>query len=273
MCSPTISHPPTHRYFLEQGNKECFAACLFSCYNLVKPDVVLELAWRHNLVDFAMPYLIQVMSEYVKKVDKLAVSDEVRTAEEEATPAPQLIQPNMLMLTGGGGPGMMPGMGMGMPPVSYAAPCARACVCVCVCVRARACVRVCVCVCVRVCVCVCACVHVCSSRSVHSSSASCSTLHSSVPCWYLPLTFVSLRPFTLVQAGHGDAARNGTRHVSRTARLPVSGLTVGGCDGLPLVNTTAIIRGGWGGGGETRGCASSAVTHDGRRWGVARRFT
>ena len=36
--------------------------CLFNfqCYDLLRPDVILELAWRHKIMDFAMPYLIQV---------------------------------------------------------------------------------------------------------------------------------------------------------------------------------------------------------------------
>ena len=55
-------------WFLEQKNFECFAACLFQCYDLLRPDVILELAWRHNIMDFAMPYMIQVMREYTSKV-------------------------------------------------------------------------------------------------------------------------------------------------------------------------------------------------------------
>ena len=55
-------------WFLENGNNECFAACLFQCYDLLRPDVILELAWRHNIMDFAMPYMIQVMREYTSKV-------------------------------------------------------------------------------------------------------------------------------------------------------------------------------------------------------------
>lgn len=35
----------------------------FQCYELLRPDVILELAWRHNIMDFAMPYLIQVSGE------------------------------------------------------------------------------------------------------------------------------------------------------------------------------------------------------------------
>ncbi len=48
------------RFFVEEGQKECFAACLFTCYDLVKPDVALEVAWTNGLMDFVMPYLVQV---------------------------------------------------------------------------------------------------------------------------------------------------------------------------------------------------------------------
>lgn len=30
------------------------------CYDLLRPDVILELSWRHKITDFAMPYMIQV---------------------------------------------------------------------------------------------------------------------------------------------------------------------------------------------------------------------
>ena len=55
-------------WFLEIGKKECFAACLYSCYDLLRPDVILELSWRNNILDFAMPYLVQVLKEYTAKV-------------------------------------------------------------------------------------------------------------------------------------------------------------------------------------------------------------
>ena len=55
-------------YFLDKKAFDCFAACLFQCYDLLHPDVILELAWRHKIMDFAMPYLIQVMREYTSKV-------------------------------------------------------------------------------------------------------------------------------------------------------------------------------------------------------------
>jgi len=55
-------------YFLQIGNEEDFTACLYACYDLVRPDVVLENAWRHNKMDFAMPYMIQSLRGAMEKV-------------------------------------------------------------------------------------------------------------------------------------------------------------------------------------------------------------
>ncbi|XP_041347911.1 clathrin heavy chain 1 isoform X2 [Gigantopelta aegis] len=97
-------------WFLESENNECFAACLFQCYDLLRPDVILELAWRHNIMDFAMPYMIQVMREYIGKVDKLESSEAVRTEEEQkAEERPIVFNEPQLMLTAG--------PGIGIPPV------------------------------------------------------------------------------------------------------------------------------------------------------------
>lgn len=43
-----------------QDKKECFAACLYQCYDLIRADVVLEHAWFNDMMDCAVPYLIQV---------------------------------------------------------------------------------------------------------------------------------------------------------------------------------------------------------------------
>jgi clathrin heavy chain len=99
-------------YFLEHKNHECFAACLYQCYDLLRPDVILELAWKHKIMDFAMPFLVQVLREYTTKIDKLEEAEATRKEEEESTPQQQ--QGNMmlghetLMLT-------YPGMGPGAP--------------------------------------------------------------------------------------------------------------------------------------------------------------
>mmetsp|Transcript_40808 Transcript_40808/g.97020 ORF Transcript_40808/g.97020 Transcript_40808/m.97020 type:complete len:1701 (-) Transcript_40808:29-5131(-) len=72
-------------YFVEEGNKECFAACLFTCYDLIKADVALELAWMNGMMDFVMPYMIQFLREYTNKVDALVQeSQEKKKADEEA---------------------------------------------------------------------------------------------------------------------------------------------------------------------------------------------
>lgn len=59
------------RWFVGAREAECFAACLYTCYELLRPDVVLEVAWMHGLSGYAMPYLIQAVKEYSAKVDLL----------------------------------------------------------------------------------------------------------------------------------------------------------------------------------------------------------
>ncbi|XP_078181604.1 clathrin heavy chain 1 isoform X1 [Carex rostrata] len=124
-------------YFIEQGKKECFASCLFICYDLIRPDVALELAWFNGMIDFAFPYLLQFIREYSGKVDdlikeKIEAQKEVKAKEQEekdmvaqqnmyaqllplALPAPPV--PGMAGPSGMPGMGMPPPMpGMGMPP-------------------------------------------------------------------------------------------------------------------------------------------------------------
>ncbi|KAM7256318.1 hypothetical protein ACFE04_012059 [Oxalis oulophora] len=132
-------------YFIEQGKKECFAACLFVCYDVIRPDVALELAWMNNMIDFAFPYLLQFVREYTGKVDelmkdKLEALKVVKEKEKEqkdtvsqqnmyaqllplALPAPPMPGMGGGSFSGGmsgGGyapPPPMGGGGMGMPPM------------------------------------------------------------------------------------------------------------------------------------------------------------
>lgn len=55
-------------YFVDIGNKECFAAMLYLCFDLLRSDIIEELSWRHGLNDFYMPYKIQVQRSLVDKV-------------------------------------------------------------------------------------------------------------------------------------------------------------------------------------------------------------
>lgn len=120
------------KFFVDEKNKECFAACLYTCYDLLRPDVVFEIAWMHGLMDFAMPYAIQFMREYTGKVDALVADKKERneekvTAEKEAQehqmnqnmyaqllPA-ALPAPGMESVQQGVGPGGMGGPGMMSP--------------------------------------------------------------------------------------------------------------------------------------------------------------
>merc|ERR1719335_1709645 len=78
-------------FFVTEKLNACFSACLFTCYPLLRSDVVLELAWRNNLMDFAMPFMVQTMREMTSKIDSLvekerkkeeAIAEEKKKAEE-----------------------------------------------------------------------------------------------------------------------------------------------------------------------------------------------
>lgn len=45
------------RFFVSIHDRACFAATLYTCYDLIRPDVALELAWRHGFMDYSMPFL------------------------------------------------------------------------------------------------------------------------------------------------------------------------------------------------------------------------
>lgn len=60
-------------YFVDIGNKECFAAMLYMCFDLLGPDFVEELSWQHGLNDFFMPYKIQVQRTLTSKVRLIPV--------------------------------------------------------------------------------------------------------------------------------------------------------------------------------------------------------
>ncbi|KVI09938.1 Armadillo-type fold [Cynara cardunculus var. scolymus] len=110
-------------YFIEQGKKECFASCLFVCYDLIRPDVALELAWLNNMIDFAFPYLLQFIREYTGKVDEL-VKDKIEAIKENKAKENEvqdvIKQQNMyaqlLPLALPAPPGMGGGMGGGFAP-------------------------------------------------------------------------------------------------------------------------------------------------------------
>ncbi|KAK2748310.1 hypothetical protein FQN57_000968 [Myotisia sp. PD_48] len=95
------------RYFVDIGSRECYVGMLYACYDLIRPDVVLEISWRHGLNDFTMPYMINMLSQQVQTIELLKKDNEERKAreaaqrkEEDNTP---VLGGSRLMLTQGPG--------------------------------------------------------------------------------------------------------------------------------------------------------------------------
>jgi len=71
------------RFFVAEKLHECFAACLFACYDLIKPAVAMELAWKSGQTNIAMPYLIQVVQEYTSAVDEITAEKKAKREKKE----------------------------------------------------------------------------------------------------------------------------------------------------------------------------------------------
>lgn len=72
---------------------------MYSCYDLIRPDVILELSWRNGLHDFTMvsllhithnktllttsqPYMINMLSQQTATIELLKKDNEERKARE-----------------------------------------------------------------------------------------------------------------------------------------------------------------------------------------------
>ncbi|KAI8149640.1 hypothetical protein BJV82DRAFT_662929 [Fennellomyces sp. T-0311] len=99
------------RYFIEVGKRECFAAMLYTCYDLMRPDTVMELSWRHGLSDFSMPYMINLLSEQTSKISVL--DKDVQDLKQKAEKQEQ---------DSSNAQNMAPAMGLGNPLMLTAAP-------------------------------------------------------------------------------------------------------------------------------------------------------
>lgn len=87
---------------------------LYACYELIRPDVIMEISWRHGLHDFTMPFMINFLCEQSRTIETLKKDNEERKArevsqktEEDNTP---ILGGSRLMLTQGsaGTPNQMP---------------------------------------------------------------------------------------------------------------------------------------------------------------------
>jgi clathrin heavy chain len=96
------------RFFMETGEKELFASMLYTCYELIKPDVAMEVSWRFGLTEYVMPYFIQFMKDLSSRVEGVQKkTDEIEKkkdaqAEEEAESRLQDIDMGFLFPGAGG---------------------------------------------------------------------------------------------------------------------------------------------------------------------------
>lgn len=76
-------------FFVEARDKACFSATLYTCYDLIRPDVAVELAWRNGYVDYVMPYMIQYLRHSHEKLHELdeRTKPKKNEAEEDASAA------------------------------------------------------------------------------------------------------------------------------------------------------------------------------------------
>ncbi|KAK7568509.1 armadillo-type protein [Phyllosticta citricarpa] len=93
------------RYFVDIGSRECYVGMLYACYDLIRPDVILEVSWRNGLHDFTMPYMINFLCQQTATIELLKKDNEERKAREasqqkndESTP---ILGGSRLMLTQG----------------------------------------------------------------------------------------------------------------------------------------------------------------------------
>ncbi|CAJ0571334.1 unnamed protein product, partial [Mesorhabditis spiculigera] len=106
-------------FFLEERLYNYFSATLYHCYDLVHPDVILEEAWKHKIMDFAMPYMIQVMREMTTRLGTLEkqLNERNEESKEQAQSGGMMDQQPLMLTYGpmGGMPQQMPGYAGGAP--------------------------------------------------------------------------------------------------------------------------------------------------------------
>lgn len=86
------------------GNRECYVGMLYACYDLIRPDLILELSWRNGLNDFTMPYMINMLAQQTKAIAELKADNDARKAKEKEQEKVEDNTPilgNRLMITAG----------------------------------------------------------------------------------------------------------------------------------------------------------------------------
>ena len=102
------------RRIMEMQDKELFGAMLYTCYDLIKPDVALEVAWRCQLQEYVMPYFIQFVKDLSSRVENVQNQTEDIKKKEQKKQQEEMNRP-LDMDMGFMFPGMNPGMNAGGP--------------------------------------------------------------------------------------------------------------------------------------------------------------
>jgi len=97
------------RFFCKIEDRESFGALLFTCYELIRPDIAVELGWRYGFMEFAMPFFVQALKDINMKLDKVIEQQMNAPVDLEMmmpglNPYQAIMPPPQEMM------GMMPGM-------------------------------------------------------------------------------------------------------------------------------------------------------------------
>jgi len=75
------------KFFVSKKEREMFTCALYTCYEFIKPDIVLELSWRFGLMEYSMPFFVQIVSDLTRKVE--VVQKEVTNVQDKQEKAAQ----------------------------------------------------------------------------------------------------------------------------------------------------------------------------------------
>ncbi|KAG8776990.1 hypothetical protein FRC12_000588 [Ceratobasidium sp. 428] len=86
---------------------------LYACFDLLRPDVVMELSWHNGLNDFYVPYQIQIQRQTLEKLATLEKEVKEHSKKDKSREQQEADQPiinpggfgSQRMITAG--PGMM----------------------------------------------------------------------------------------------------------------------------------------------------------------------
>ncbi|KAH8611956.1 putative Clathrin heavy chain linker Clathrin H link Region in Clathrin and VPS [Trypanosoma vivax] len=109
--------------FFVVDHPECFVTCLYVCYDLLTPQLVLEKAWLNKCMDIAMPYLIQSIQDYTSRVIRIEKSmseaHESGKETERRSGQPFMAGNDPLMIQAGPAVSAAPSMMQFQQPMGY----------------------------------------------------------------------------------------------------------------------------------------------------------